>query len=374
MHVSADMGLLMLLPSAGGVYHWHPNHPANFRQLLPSSLHGGTCESLTLDPETLMLAASFRSSSNSSTGLSIPAAHWLYKLGWEEGEEPQEGEQEQQQQGPGQAGSSEAVMPRYGQQGVLECTPMRQQQPMQQWQSGQSVGASGGGGAGMVASSVLGLFTRSPVVSWDQQQQQQQQSQRQVLPSPGGAVTGSSNVAWQGQQQGQVQHMHMQQQQQWQQTPTQQQQMPAQQQQQQWQQAPTQQQQQQTPTQAQQRQQEMSEKMLALKNTQQLRWHASSQVMTTGCFLSSGVADAGPWFVAGDEASCCPWVWDCGDNAGRGRVLQQLQGLGVKKPLLAVSGELVGSERGAFGLLGALSEESLIVYEWVDAARYGNHE
>lgn len=43
---------------AGGVYSWSSGQPDAFRLLLPSSLHGGTCESLALSGS--LVAASFR--------------------------------------------------------------------------------------------------------------------------------------------------------------------------------------------------------------------------------------------------------------------------------------------------------------------------
>jgi len=67
--------------NAAGVYSWSSKQPHGFQQLLPSSWHGGTCESLALAPDGTTLAVSFRRPlSTSGSNSSVQPAHWLAKL------------------------------------------------------------------------------------------------------------------------------------------------------------------------------------------------------------------------------------------------------------------------------------------------------
>lgn len=80
--LSASMLCLHQCCDAAGVYSWSSKQPHDFQQLLPSSWHGGTCESLALAPDGTTLAVSFRrplSNSGSSCSIVQPA-HWLAKL------------------------------------------------------------------------------------------------------------------------------------------------------------------------------------------------------------------------------------------------------------------------------------------------------
>jgi hypothetical protein len=68
-----------LLASAGGVYCWSSAQPDRFQLLLPSSLHGGQCESLALAPDGCTVAASFRQPLGHNR-LNCHPVHYLMQL------------------------------------------------------------------------------------------------------------------------------------------------------------------------------------------------------------------------------------------------------------------------------------------------------